>query len=227
MSKRKSTRKRATTAIAARPLTEAQLETFIHAGPVTKERRQHADIATEIIEKTSDGWPIQVRQMVSTPVRKLLEQEAVGFAEVFGATMLRWDHDMALYNRLSGKWEMRVDGGGMGMADMEKRLFHAKRMREAFMHLGHELGQIAWLSVIERPIGDLKATHTSVGQSLLPKGTGVEQRGAGKGSLVITVRELSRFYKLTNAPDLPYVQQMAMLDCALDRKKFRITEKVA
>jgi len=50
MSKRKTTRKRATTAIAARPLTEAQLETFIHAGPVTKERRQHAEVV-----KDNDG----------------------------------------------------------------------------------------------------------------------------------------------------------------------------
>ncbi len=214
-------------AMAVRKLTEPQLETMIHGGPVTKELRQHEDVITEVIDKTSDGFPLAVRQMIATPVRRLLEQEAVDIAGVFGATMLRYDHDIALYNRMSGKWEMRVDGGRSGVTDMEKRVFHASRMRDAFTHLGHELGQIAWLSIIERPLGDLKATHTSVGQSLLPKGTNVEQRGAGKGTLVIVVRELARYYKLVKAPDLPHIQQLSYLDWAINQKKSRNVEKSA
>jgi len=212
---------------ALRQLTEEQLESFIHAGPVPSEIRWHEEIVTEVIEKAADGWPMQVRQMVSTPVRKLLEQEAIDLAGIYGASMLRWDHDQALYSRMTGKWEMAVDGGGKDTSDLEKRVHHADRMHKAFKHLGYELGRIAWTSIIERPLGDLTATYVSAGQSLLPRSSKPEQTGAGKASLVLTVRELARFYKATNAPDLPHIQEAAILDYLLRQKNLKNLKKTA
>src|SRR5579885_2505187 len=72
-----------------------KLEQLIPAGGVTSERGQHDELVTEATARSLRGDAIEARQVVSSPVRKLLEAGAISTIEAGAAARLREDHDLA------------------------------------------------------------------------------------------------------------------------------------
>jgi len=142
------------------------------------------------------------RQVVSSPVRKLLKASAITMVEVDAAARLREDHDQAFAASSSPLAGIqagappRVDAGQLDYAEAAvRRVHHAQRYGRALDHLGVELAIVAIALVIER--ADVAGTtFRSVGASLIGQATLPEQSGAGKGALVTVCRELALFYGL-------------------------------
>lgn len=178
-------------------LTPRQLAALIPAGPVPAIRATHDSFDLETIGVADSGRPMVMRQVVSTPIRKLLKQGAITMIEADAAATLRNDHDAAYGGSRCVLAAVQVDGGGRGVSE-DRRMIHADRYRRAMRFLCPELRRVAYLGLVEAQ-GGIGATFLALGRMALPGASLTEQTGAGKGALVIVCRELAAFHGLGRA----------------------------
>jgi hypothetical protein len=177
-------------------LTPRQLAAMIPAGAVPSIRAARDAIDTEPVAIAETGRALLMRQVVSTPVRKLLKQGAITAIEADAANLLRSDHDAAYGGSRCILAATQVDGGRNGGGSDDARLQRSDRYRRAMRFLCPELRRVASIGIVDATAG-IPATFLAIGRLMLPGASGAEQTGGGKAALVITCRELAVFYGLT------------------------------
>ncbi len=179
-------------------LTTNQLETLIPGGLAAKDLSRHAEVAIEVAELSQTGRIMVARQVITTPIRKLLKQGAISVVEAEAAQLLSFDHDAAFAGGRSilAAAGDRVDGGRDPTSGMDRKLSHADRYRRAMAHLGADLARVAYVAIVEGVSPDLGGIYRGVGAAFLPNGGANEQTGGGKTAIVIACRELAVFYGL-------------------------------
>ena len=180
--------------------TEAERIALIPGGPVNPHRAARDQIDLEDRAATDLGIALVTGEIVSTPVRKLLMQGHVSLEEAAAAHQFAKDHDAAYASSSNPLGSLsaactRVDGGDADPASrMERKAHHGLRFRRASQHLRSELASIANAAILMHVGAANDAGFTSVGADLLPGASQQEQRAAGKGAVVLMLRELAIFY---------------------------------
>ncbi|MFZ1106826.1 MAG: hypothetical protein WAN43_00575 [Rhodomicrobium sp.] len=180
--------------------TEDERLALIPGGPVNSHRAARDQIDLEDRAATDRGTALIVGQIVSTPVRKLLLAGHVSLEEAAAAHLFARDHDAAYAsssNPLAGLSAAcaRVDGGVVDRAViMERKAHHGIRFRRASQHLRSEMASIAAAAILHHVGAANDAGYGAIGADLLPGASQQEQRAAGKGAVVLMLRELAVFY---------------------------------
>ena len=168
---------------------------------VTDERHQHNKVIPEdITDYTASAFQNMTRQCIATPVRRLFDNSEINAQELAAIGLMRMHHDRAFWCNITSSFQFRVDSSGSTASDMEIRVEYAIRLEKAFKAIGAELGKIAWVTFLERPLEDLLGnSYKAIGQHILHKAKSrSEITGAGKAGIVLAARQLARHYTQTD-----------------------------
>lgn len=181
-----------------RKLSEAQKVKMIPGGQVSKERSAKGNITTEVIAENTSGEILVARQRRQTPVDRLREAGAVGEEELKAASAFVGDYSAAYQSCQNVLASLHVDhsGGIDGLIRTKLRqATRGMRFYAALRHLGSELSKVVIIGILDAE-GDKRANgaFAKVGIDCLPNAQRAECSGAGKGTLVIALRELAIYY---------------------------------
>lgn len=180
-------------------LTHDQGLALIPGGAVSAQRGIQDEIGLETRSSTKKGSPIVTGQYVSTPIRKLLQADLITLEEAAAAWTYERHHDVAYASGTNPLAALQVDGGGgPGEGVIERKAHHGLMLRKVNMRLGSECAAIAMAAVLGRPGKNIDSSYTAIGADLLPFSSKQEQRAAGKGALVLTLRFLAEIYGKRN-----------------------------
>ena len=180
--------------------TDAERIALIPGGPVNPHRAARDQFDLEDRAVTDRGTALIVGQIVSTPVRKLLMQGHVSLEEAAAAHLYARDHDAAYASSSNPLGSLsaactRVDGGVADpSARIERKAHHGPLFRRASQHLRSEMASIAAAAILRHAGVGNDAGYAAIGSDLLPGASQQEQRAAGKGAVVLMLRELAVFY---------------------------------
>ena len=171
-------------------ITTEQAHALIPGGELDARGARRGRLALEVRAKTDRGAPLVMGQVVSTPVRKLLEQGNITEAIAHGPKLYVNDHDIAYSGMSNPLAALHVDGGTPGGAGgMERRAHHGARFREATVYLGTRLAHFARIFILEE-----SQDYRAAGALYLPNASRDDQRAAGRGYCSLVSAALADFY---------------------------------
>ena len=144
------------------PLTEDQRRALIPGGPVNPHRAGRDTIDIEIRATSEKGSTLVTGERVSTPIRKLLQQDHITLEEASAAQLFLCDHDIAYASCINPLAAVLVDGSsGDGTGGLERRIHHGSRFKKARAWLRSEMARIAEAAILEAGLVSMPATPRS------------------------------------------------------------------
>ena len=180
---------------AAHQMTEAQMVACIPAGGVSAQ--QVARVEIETVTTGLNKNVLVTRQVVSTPIRKLMEAGLITSTEFGAAVRWREDYEQAFLTSRNPLECVQVDGE-RGGGDINAAMFHKSLCEIRFYEIKDALSpsaaRLLCAIVLEDPDAGVGATFTAIGAEIRPGISARQQQEAGKGRAVEALRQLTQLY---------------------------------
>ena len=143
------------------------------------------------------------RQVVSTPIRKLMEAGLITSEEFGAAVRWREDYEQAFLTSRNPLECVQVDGE-RGGGDINGAMFHkalcAIRFGDTEAALGPRIAHVLRIIVLEDRDAGPVASFTAVGAEVAPDASPRSQQEIGRGRSITALQSLAWVYE-HNAPD--------------------------
>ena len=178
------------------PMSEAQLVACIPAGGVSAQ--QMARVEIETVTTGLNKNVLVTRQVVSTPIRKLMEAGLITSTEFGAAVRWREDYEQAFLTSRNPLECVQVDGESGG-GDINTAMFHkalcAIRFQDAEAALGPKNALILRTIVLEEREGGWSASFTAIGSQIAPAMQSRQQQDVGRGASIVALQHLAWIYE--------------------------------
>lgn len=181
---------------------------LIPAGPVPEAQAGRVEVETVAMGEHNNA--LVTRQVVSTPVRRLLATGMIGAEHAAAAQRFSDDYELAYSALTNPLAKIQVDsegGGGSIFAAMAHRAQHGLMFAEAEMFLRARISRVLKSLVLSRshrdarasaPETGIEASFGAIGAEFLPGASARDQRAGGRAIAVLTLMEAADFYERAN-----------------------------
>jgi hypothetical protein len=190
------TRRRRKRTYSQHQLTEEQKLALIPAGPVPA--AQACRVEVETVALGNEARVLITRQVVSTPVRRLLAAGCITVAEETAAARFRDDYEAAYEGSRNPLERVQVDGQSGG-GDIHGAMFHKVRAAMRFDAAEHTLGphltRILRQIVLQEVDAETSRSFAAIGAEMAPNVANSRlHHEIGRGAAIIALQQLAWVY---------------------------------